>query len=281
MATFTNTNRATGNVETVTIPQSKAELLLMFEDAPNDHWLWFHLAKWCRENGPEARAERQQRVDMIAFLADSFTLAVGMGLKRPMIRLHYRDRRFKVYLSQRGTLCFKSGGLAVDMSCPTGSPVRWTNDPVGDEEYVGCLWAGKFLPNKQRQPLPTEVEVIARLSADPAGFLSQCSKDMDRCVYCGKPLEDQRSKDVGYGATCADRWGLPWGRTYDEKVPSFADLWRNSSPTDQRSIRGICATIRQNPYDPLSWDVLGDALEDAGWRKRPSCPDRAVKVCCS
>lgn len=31
------------------------------------------------------------------------------------------------------------------------------------------------------------------------------------CVFCHKPLDDQRSRDAGYGSTCADNNGLPWG----------------------------------------------------------------------
>lgn len=33
----------------------------------------------------------------------------------------------------------------------------------------------------------------------------------DSCVFCHKPLDDQRSREAGYGSTCADKNGLPWG----------------------------------------------------------------------
>lgn len=32
-----------------------------------------------------------------------------------------------------------------------------------------------------------------------------------RCVFCTTALSDERSVSVGYGPTCADRHGLPWG----------------------------------------------------------------------
>lgn len=32
-----------------------------------------------------------------------------------------------------------------------------------------------------------------------------------QCVFCLRPLTDDRSKEVGYGETCAEHRGLPWG----------------------------------------------------------------------
>lgn len=56
-------------------------------------------------------------------------------------------------------------------------------------------------------------------------FLSRCTDETvctaeqakawahehDSCVFCHKPLDDQRSREAGYGSTCADNNGLPWG----------------------------------------------------------------------
>jgi len=33
----------------------------------------------------------------------------------------------------------------------------------------------------------------------------------DSCVFCHKPLDDQRSRNAGYGSTCAENNNLPWG----------------------------------------------------------------------
>lgn len=279
--------------EAINVEASKDELLARFnETAGNDNWLWFWLAKHYQRNQPREQVNTHR--DMLAFLADSFVLAIGMGLQRPMIRLHYKSRRYKVYLSAKGTLCIKSGGLA-----PAGhyhKPDRFHEDckgctddvalwgqphykghnakPQGNEEYVGCLYDGRFLPSDRRTFLPEEREFIERMSADPVGFMAECSKDMDRCCYCNKPLEDKRSKDVGYGGVCARRYGLPWGKTYDEKVPSFAQLWQNSKADDQRSIRALCQAIRTNPRDQLAWEALADVLQDNGYLARPSMPER-------
>jgi hypothetical protein len=239
--------------EVVSSDLTKREIVECFLDTATDgQWLWFWLVKYVNDhkNGKQCR-------EMIAFIGDSFLLAIGYGLKSPMIRLHYKTmRRYKIYLSQKGTICFKTGRL-----------VPGTNDPIGDEEYLGCLWQGKFLPNRDRKPLPMDLEVLEGLNTDPAVFLAQCSKDMCRCCYCYKPLEDKRSKDVGYGKVCAQHWGLPWGDTYSEKIPSFADLWRGSDPDTKQGIRWLCSELRHNPYNPDTWEILKDALMDGGWSK--------------
>lgn len=253
----------------VTTDLTNDELLQMFRDnAPADHWLWTRLARMAEEHRAIPKAK-----DMIAFLADSFLLAVGMGLKKPMIRVVFKARRYKVYLSAKGTICFK-----------TGRVVPGTSDPDGNEEYMGCLFQGRFLVAKdrfnrtERKLSADEQEFLDRLNADPVGFLAECGKDMDRCCYCNLPLEDPRSKKVGYGPICAGRWGLPWGDKEGEKVPSFAQLWSQANPEDRQSIRGLCLSLRQNPQDTFLWGLLGDILEANGWTKRPERPDRAVRV---
>jgi hypothetical protein len=256
------TNSRTGEVINTNL--DRAGILAAFgEVAQADSWLWYWLVKTINDAASAAGNK-----DMIAFLADSFVFAVGMGLKAPMIRLGFQERRYKIYLSRRGTLCFKSGAVRPG-----------TSDPIGDEEYVGCLYQGRFLPNKERRPLAVENEFFARLSADPVGFMAACSKDMNRCCYCNLPLEDERSKEVGYGKICAERWGLPWGKGSGSHVVSFAQLWERAGTTEARNIRGLCQAIRQQPRQEELWLILGDALEEAGWTgKKPQAPQGSVVV---
>jgi hypothetical protein len=209
-------------------------------------------------------AEPQRFTGPLAFLADTFTVAVGYGLKRPMLRLHFGDRRFKFYLSKRGTVCLKTGEL-------TGAAEDGSRDPVGDEQYAGCLLRGQFLPakvgteggqpGKTRELLPTEREFIDRLAKDAVGFIAQCGKDMCRCCYCGQPLEDVRSKAVGYGEVCAKRWGLPWGTEKAvENAPSFA----KSYDANAAALLFAARQVKNGVVDALAWDVFADWLEEKG-----------------
>lgn len=255
--------------EVVNTDLSTADVLKRFgETARPDNWLWFWLIKHVERTREQESRGTAAGKDMITFLADSFLFATGMGLKRPMIRLHHKDHRYKIYLSQRGTMCFKSGRL-----------VPGTHDPEGDEEYMGCLAHGCFLPNDRREMVDADKSMLEGLGSDPVRFLVQSSKDMGRCCYCNLPLDDPRSKACGYGATCAKHWGLPWGKTYDEKVPSFATLWLEAGGTAQDNIRGMCAAIREDVTNETLWKVLGDALQDAGYvGKLPQAPKASVRL---
>lgn len=53
--------------------------------------------------------------------------------------------------------------------------------------------------------------VLAALAADPAAVAGQHGVATGMCSFCGRPLSDARSREVGYGPICADRFGLPWG----------------------------------------------------------------------
>lgn len=231
------------------------EAIVRFSElfASTDNWLNFWIQKAVKD------ADTKTQTKSIQFISDSFLIAIGAGLKRPMIRCHYKNQRFKLYLSQKGTLCMKSGRLA-----------EGTHDPVGDETYVGCLLRGKFLPgrvgdyrdsthNRRDRPLtPTEAEFLDKLAESPVQFLAQCSKDMNRCCYCNQPLEDPRSKAVGYGKTCASRWCLPWGTPeYMEKAPSFAKVYNEDA-------RMICTVVRADPTQEFVWEQLGDWLDERG-----------------
>lgn len=264
--------------ESVSTSKPRTEILSRFgELARSDDWLWFHIVKMVEEADKPSTWGLREAME---FLADSFLLALGMPdakgghLKKPMIRCHYGERRFKFYLSGRGTLCLKSG--AIDPG---------TKDPVGEEEYIGCIFQGKFLPGKEgysgrlRPILPPEQAFLDALCSDPATFLAKCASDMGRCVYCNAPLNDERSLRAKCGEVCAIRWGVPWtDKEYQQKVPSFAELWSGARPDHKQDIRALCKAIRVSPYDPMPWAMLGDALEEAGYTRRPEAPARGTVI---
>lgn len=263
MRTFRNDRSG----QTITTSLSNEELALAYAKVAGDSdWLWFWIAKKVESTRAATPAAR----DMTDFIADLFVIAVGRGLKTPMIRLGNRaaNRRYKLYLSKYGTVCVKAGNVAPG-----------TMDPVGDEEYIGKFKDGRFQGDKFARPSISDLAFIEEMTADPIATFVRASKDMDRCCYCNLPLEDARSKQVGYGAVCATRWGLPWGTGRTEEVPSFATLWGKADAESRKNVRGICLAIRQNPADKVNWLVLRDALSEAGWpdSRLPEQPD-TVKV---
>lgn len=272
MPTFTN--ERTG--DTISTPLDLEELAAhLAARVPADHWLWFHIARATGQGQSNRVIQMPGSSECGQFLADSFLYAIGMGLERPMIRLYHRtdadirtDKRYKIYLSRRGTICVKAGSVR-----------RGTNQAAGSEVYLGCFISRNgsgFLEPQTRKLLPEEKSFLDSFMADPVGVMAATGKDVNRCCYCASPLEDDRSRQAGYGPICAARWGLPWGHVgTDHKFRSFAELWSDSPMDVQRSIRGVCKDLRSNPNDAFLWGVLGDILEENGHTKRPSPPTKA------
>lgn len=228
--------------ERITVELSNAEAALKFAELAKDsHWIWFHLHKFVKEN--TAPKELQEALERVGHL---FLLSIGYGLKRPKIRVVFKDKRYKLYLSNKGTLCIKAGA-------------RYENtDRFHEEEYVGCVYQGRFLKNRDRNVRPDELEFLDRLAAEHVDFLAECSKDMGTCCYCNKPLEDPDSKKVGYGPICAKRWGLPWGKqVYWEKAPNFM---RSYDFTAQ----GLCERIQDEPRNEMCWAMFSEWLQEQG-----------------
>lgn len=249
--------------------------------ADQDHWLWYWIHKTVQEL-PARDAD-----DALDYICDWFLIAVGHGLKKPMIRVHFRNQRFKLYLSERGTLCLKTGALEEDEDDVNRSDEITSYDPTGRERYIGCFLRGQFRVARERlanqapdtgyryrrsgrgytapttytdgaeyKLNPTETEFLSRLKADPVGFLAECGRAMDRCCYCNLPLEDERSKQVGYGPICAKHWGLPWGtKGGTNTVKAFSEVYN-------RDCHHLCVAVRLNIGDDLAWGILNDWLTE-------------------
>lgn len=56
-----------------------------------------------------------------------------------------------------------------------------------------------------------QLALLANLEADPSKVLGQHGVATGVCCCCGRPLSDKRSREVGYGPICAEKFGLPWG----------------------------------------------------------------------
>jgi hypothetical protein len=62
-------------------------------------------------------------------------------------------------------------------------------------------------------------DIVRPITADEA---ARFGHDHGECVYCARHLSDDRSVAVGYGATCAKNYGLPWGDA--RQVPRVAPV---------------------------------------------------------
>lgn len=78
-------------------------------------------------------------------------------------------------------------------------------------------WYGRVHPDgtfehSRRDPPPSGLtQLLKAFAADPAKVAGEHGHLTGRCCFCNRKLADERSTAVGYGETCAEHFGLPWG----------------------------------------------------------------------
>lgn len=84
--------------------------------------------------------------------------------------------------------------------------------PFGGYWYGRITRDGTYKPTADATKLPGLPEALRRFAEDPAKVASEHGKLTGHCSFCNRPLDDERSTQVGYGPVCAKRFGLPWGK---------------------------------------------------------------------
>lgn len=118
--------------------------------------------------------------------------AQDRGLKRPKLRVLGTDgfTEMRIGLTTRGQA---PGSISV------------SEDKHG---FLGCV-----RPNGEMTSvlaLDTVLQKhLLRISENPAAAAKEYAALMCKCSFCGLPLTDAGSVEVGYGPVCAKHWGLP------------------------------------------------------------------------
>jgi len=87
--------------------------------------------------------------------------------------------------------------------------VMVTSPKYGDAYYGRVDHEGNFYQGKDNSPAVQAM--VRRMSEDPVATAKEFARLTGKCCFCGLTLKDERSTSVGYGSTCADHFGLPWG----------------------------------------------------------------------
>lgn len=93
------------------------------------------------------------------------------------------------------------------------------------------VWFGRILLDGQfeaspREPTPDDlVPFLQRFAANPAKVAAEYGKLNGRCCFCDRALTDERSTAVGYGATCAKNWSLPYPSFSEARAKVSEDLF--------------------------------------------------------
>jgi len=147
---------------------------------------------------PEAKPEYSA---IIAFMTNA-----GKKLKYPAVTLQLKNGKpLKVALNGPGSS--KAG--AVSMT---------DGGPYGNNKFYGRIGKdGVFEPYTASVPIQDELaRILAAFAGNPAKVAAEHGKLTGRCCFCNTALTDPKSTAVGYGATCAKNFGLPWGAAFKE-----------------------------------------------------------------
>lgn len=149
----------------------------------------------------------------------------------------YRDRTTgeyrKVYTTRRGFLVAKVAELEV----------------IGNgQARVEWVYVGK--------------SGLAGLDADDmidAVEAAAFGKLTGQCVYCAQKLTDERSLSVGYGPTCAENNGLPWGEVSEAIDLAAERLVSAFTSTDGKPDEQVAPAAPASDDDAYWASLLADA----------------------
>lgn len=103
--------------------------------------------------------------------------------------------------------------LRISVSTERSSTPGWLQVKDDDDGtwYGRISPAGVFEHSRRNAPPSGLNHVLTAFAADPAKVASEHGHLTGKCCFCNKKLTDERSTAVGYGKTCADHFGMPWG----------------------------------------------------------------------
>ena len=118
------------------------------------------------------------------------------------------------FLSKSTKVASMSGVVAL-MNKVKGFPKLWFKLPCayGSAYYGRITQEGELFAYPEGKAIEKELtDLLGRLGANPSEVASEYGKLTGTCSFCHRKLSDERSKEVGYGATCASNYDLPWGK---------------------------------------------------------------------
>jgi len=80
----------------------------------------------------------------------------------------------------------------------------------GYRKFAGAIEDDLIKPYSSDRMTEEVKTVIQNLAMDPVGVAKAMAGKLGACMYCGRRLSDARSKQHGYGKTCAEHYGLAW-----------------------------------------------------------------------
>lgn len=139
----------------------------------------------------------------------------------------------------------RDGGLKwpkLWLQLPDGTPIRITvagpasrtpgflmltdGRPFGANSFFGKISPRGALElfadgNQRREDL---VPLLSRLALEPAKVAAEFGHLTGNCCFCARKLADERSTLIGYGKTCAQKFGMPWGAATKKERTTLKEI---------------------------------------------------------
>ena len=135
-----------------------------------------------------------------------FDAAKASGLKWPFVMLHADGGALTLKLKVAGENSRTPGALMVAGEGPFNVAPFYGHVDAAGVFHVRDAWKG----TASATAIARALEAFA---LDPAGTAKAYGVATGSCCFCARELTDARSLSAGYGPTCADRFGLPWGES--------------------------------------------------------------------
>jgi hypothetical protein len=141
-------------------------------------------------------------------------------LKFPAIVLNIpAANNMRIRINVAGERSKYPGSLNVTSGEKPGDEGRaWYGRVMKDGTYTPSGKVGDLVAKDAPEKITARLVEFAANPVKVAKEYAESTKEMvdgvltGRCCFCNRHLQDERSTAVGYGSTCADHYGLPWGK---------------------------------------------------------------------
>ena len=128
------------------------------------------------------------------------------GLKYPSIQLEYQEKSFGTI---RIKICYSPHFNCIQIKVSDGYFCSLT----AKQGNIYCITKERKWFNEIG---PSVFEFLQDFEKDPISGAKLQARKTSNCCFCCNRLTDPRSVLMGYGPTCADNFGLPWGDEHDD-----------------------------------------------------------------
>ncbi len=138
-------------------------------------------------------------------ILDLMLKARANGLKYPKVQIS-AEPKIMLVMNAKGDVNITNGGRY-------GTPEnKWYGKIINvNGSGKASIFFREQFEHDGKGALITIHTLLAQFANNPAQHSANLGKQTNHCQFCRKQLTHSDSVAVGYGPTCAENYGLPWG----------------------------------------------------------------------